>query len=219
VAFSSAEAAVRAAVAAQRGLAAHPWDDGSVVRVRIGMHTGEGEPGGDDYVGIDVHKAARIAASGHGGQVVLSDATRTLLADRLPDGVAVRALGPHRLKDFDRGEPLHDLVIEGLETGFPPLSTMGGRRTNLPAPRTSFVGRGSALAEVGAMLDDARLVTLTGPGGTGKARLALEVAAAHLGRYDEVTFVDLSSVDDPSLVVPAIAAAMRLRATPGVDAA
>ena len=216
VAFSSAEAAVRAAVAAQRGLAAHPWDDGAV-RVRIGLHTGDGAPGGDDYVGIDVHKAARIAASGHGGQVVLSDATRALLAERVPGGVALRALGPHRLKDFDREEPLYDLMIEGLEAGFPPLSSAGGRRTNLPPPRTSFVGRGSAIAEVGAMLDDARLVTLTGPGGTGKTRLALEVAAAHLDRYDEVTFVDLSSVDDPSLVVPAIAAAMRLRATPGID--
>jgi predicted ATPase/class 3 adenylate cyclase len=216
VAFPSAEAAVRAAVATQRGLAAHPWED-AAIRVRIGLHTGEGELGGDDYVGIDVHKAARIAASGHGGQVVLSDATRTLLTDRLPEGVAVRELGPHGLKDFDRDEPLHDLVIEGLEADFPPLTTGRGSRTNLPAPRTSFVGRGSAIAEVGAMLDGARLVTLTGPGGTGKTRLALEVAATHLDRYDEVTFVDLSSVDDVSLVVPTIAAALRLRATPGVD--
>ena len=97
VAFSSAEAAVGAAVAVQHGLAAHPWHDGAVIRVRIGLHTGEGEPGGDDYVGIDVHKAARIAASGNGGQVVLSDATRTLLVDRVPDGVALRELGAHRL--------------------------------------------------------------------------------------------------------------------------
>ncbi len=217
VAFSSAAAAVGAAVAVQRGLSSHPWDDGSTIRVRIGLHTGEGELGGDDYVGIDVHKAARIAASGHGGQVVLSDASRTLLADRLPDGVALRELGPHQLKDFDEAQALHDLVIEGLEDGFPPLSTAGGRRTNLPAPRTSFVGRGSAIAEVDAALDAARLVTLTGPGGTGKTRLALEVAATRLDRHDEVSFVDLSSVEDPALVVPAIASALRLRATPGVD--
>ena len=217
VTFASVEAAVRTAVAAQRGLAAHPWDDGSAIRVRIGLHTGEGTLGGDDYVGIDVHKAARIAASGHGGQIVLSEATRTLLADRVPEGVAVRDLGPHRLKDFDREEPLHDLVIEGLEVDFPPLTTVVGHRTNLPVPRTSFVGRGSAISEIGAMLDDARLVTLTGPGGTGKTRLALEVAATRLDRHEEVTFVDLSAVDDPARVVPAIAAALRLRATPDVD--
>jgi predicted ATPase/class 3 adenylate cyclase len=217
VTFASVEAAVRTAVAAQRGLAAHSWDDGSAIRVRIGLHTGEGTLGGDDYVGIDVHKAARIAASGHGGQIVLSEVTRTLLADRVPEGVAVRDLGPHRLKDFDREEPLHDLVIEGLEVDFPPLTTVVGHRTNLPVPRTSFVGRGSAISEIGAMLDDARLVTLTGPGGTGKTRLALEVAATRLDRHKEVTFVDLSAVDDPARVVPAVAAALRLRATPGVD--
>ena len=217
VAFSSAEAAVGAAVAVQHGLAAHPWHDGAVIRVRIGLHTGEGEPGGDDYVGIDVHKAARIAASGNGGQVVLSDATRTLLVDRVPDGVALRELGAHRLKDFERDEPLHDLVIEGLEADFPPLTTTRGRLTNLPAPRTSFVGRGSEIAEICTLLDEARLVTLTGPGGTGKTRLALEVAATRADRHDEITFVDLSAVDDPALVVPAIASALRLRTTSGVD--
>ena len=215
VAFSSAEAAVGAAVAVQHGLAAHLWNDGAVIRVRIGLHTGEGEPGGDDYVGIDVHKAARIAASGHGGQVVLSDATRTLLVDRVPHDVALRELGPHRLKDFERDEPLHDLVIEGLETDFPPLTTTRGRRTNLPTPRTSFVGRSSAIAEICTLLDEARLVTLTGPGGTGKTRLALEVATTRVDRHDEITFVDLSAVDDPALVAPAIASALRVRATSG----
>ena len=117
--FPTPGGAVRAAVTAQRGLASHPWPDGSEVRVRMGMHSGDGVLGGDDYVGIDVNRAARIAATGHGGQIVISEPTRALLADSLPEGVAFRDLGVHRLKDFDRAEHLHDLAIDGLDTELP----------------------------------------------------------------------------------------------------
>ena len=217
-AFPTAIGALRAAVIAQRELASFPWPDGRSVRVRMGMHTGEGALGGDDYLGIDVNYAARIAATGHGGQVVISDATRALVAAGLPDGVSVRDLGVHRLKDFDEVEHLHDLVIPGLDTDFPPLRSLGGRRSNLPSYRTSFVGRSREVAQIGELLDAARLLTLTGPGGTGKTRLALTVAAERLDRHpDGVVFVDLSRVTGPALVIPEIARAVRVQEMPGRD--
>jgi predicted ATPase/class 3 adenylate cyclase len=218
VAFSTPGGAVRAAVAAQRGLASHPWPDGSEVRVRMGMHSGDGVLGGDDYVGIDVNRAARIAATGHGGQIVISEPTRALLADSLPEGVAFRDLGVHRLKDFDRAEHLHDLAIDGLDTSFPALRTLDARRTNLPTLRSSFVGRATEIVEVDRLLDGTRLLTLTGPGGTGKTRLALQVAWERLDRHpDGVFFVDLGPVSDPALVTPEIARALRVRAATDED--
>jgi class 3 adenylate cyclase len=176
VAFASPLAAVRAAVAAQRGLAAHDWSPAPPVRVRMGLHTGEGVLGGDDYVGLDVNRAARIAAAGHGGQVIVSDATRGLVAHALPEGASFRDLGPHRLKDIAQPEHLHDLVVEGLRADFPPPRTLDARLNNLPVQLTSFVGRQEEIAEVRRLLDRARLVTLSGPGGVGKTRLALAVA-------------------------------------------
>jgi predicted ATPase/class 3 adenylate cyclase len=218
VAFPTPGGAVRAAVAAQRGLAAFPWPEGGQVRVRMGMHTGDGVLGGDDYVGIDVNRAARIAATGHGGQVVVSEPTRALLEDALPEGVSFRDLGVHRIKDFDRAEHLHDLLIDGLDSGFPALRSLDARRTNLPTLRSTFVGRATEIAEVDRLLDGTRLLTLTGPGGTGKTRLALQVAWERLDRHpDGVFFVDLSSVSDPGLVTAEIAGALRVRAATGED--
>jgi predicted ATPase/class 3 adenylate cyclase len=216
VVFPSAVGAVKAAVGAQRALSSHPWGDGPRIRVRIGLHTGEATAGGDDYVGIDVNRAARIAATGHGGQIVLSETTRSLVASELPGGVTVRDLGSHRLKDIEHPERLHDLVIDGLDSEFPPLRTLHTRNTNLPAARTSFVGREDDVAELDALLDDHRLVTVTGPGGTGKTRLALRVAAGRLERHDGVFFVDLSAVREPGLIVPAIAGALKVRDEPSV---
>jgi predicted ATPase/class 3 adenylate cyclase len=206
VAFARPQAAVRAAVAAQRGLAAHDWPPGRPVRVRMGLHTGEGVLGGDNYVGLDVNRAARIAGAAHGGQVIVSDATRALVDHGLPDGACLRDLGEHRLKDIARPERLHDLVIKGLPADFPAPRTLDARPNNLPVQLTSFVGRKGEIAEVKRLLGRARLLTLAGPGGTGKSRLALQVAAELLpGFGDGAFFVDLSSVTDPTLVPSAVA--------------
>jgi predicted ATPase/class 3 adenylate cyclase len=219
VVFRTAAQAVRAAVAAQRDLAHEAWPHGRPLRVRMGMHTGEGALGGGDYIGIDVNRAARIAAAGHGGQVVLSDATRVLAGAGLPAGVTVRNLGRYRLKDFDEPQPLHDLVVDGLQADFAPIRTLGGpRRTNLPPPRTSLVGREREVAEIDELLTRTRLLTLTGPGGTGKTRLALRVAADQLDRVEDgVYMVDLSSVLDPARVASKIASSLGVREEPGAD--
>jgi predicted ATPase len=216
VSFASPVSAVRAAVAAQRALGEEDWPHGSALRVRMGLHTGEGTAGGDDYLGIDVNRAARIAAAGHGGQVLLSDATRALVEHALPDGVVIRDLGLHGLKDIEHPEHLHDLVIEGLPADFPPIRTLEVRPTNLPPLRTSFVGRARELAEISELLPTTRLLTLTGPGGTGKTRLALRIAGDQLDRFaDGVFFVDLSPLTDPTLVTTEIASVLKIPETPG----
>ena len=208
-AFASPVAAVRAAVAAQRGLAAHPWPAGSPVRVRMGLHTGEGTRGGDNYVGIDVNRAARVADAAHGGQVIVSDPTRALVEDQLPEGVALRDLGTHRLKDLNLPMRLHDLVVAGLAADFPVPRTMDARPGNLPAQLTSFVGREEETAEAVRLLGRARLLTLTGAGGSGKTRLALRVAGRlEPGCRDGAFFADLSSVTDPALVPSVLARAV-----------
>jgi predicted ATPase/class 3 adenylate cyclase len=215
-AFGGPVGAVRAAVAAQHGLAGHDWPAGFPVRVRMGLHTGEGVRGGDNYVGIDVNRAARIAAAAHGGQVIVSDATRALVEYALPDGARLRDLGEHRLKDIAGPVRLHDLVVEGLEADFPPPRTLDARRDNLPPQLTSFVGRQEEITEVKRLLGRARLLTLTGAGGTGKSRLAVQVAAGLLPELEDgVLFVDLSAVTDPALVPAAVARALRVPEVPG----
>jgi predicted ATPase/class 3 adenylate cyclase len=208
-AFPSPVGAVRAAVAAQRGLAAAEWPPAPQVRVRMGLHTGEGVLGGDNYVGMDVNRAARIAAAGHGGQVLLSEGTRGLVEHTLPDGASLRDLGEHRLKDITLPEHLHQLVIEGLPADFPAPRTLDARPGNLPVQLTSFVGRERVIAEVRALLEQTRLLTLTGAGGTGKSRLALQVAAELLPAFKDGAFLtDLSSVTDPALVPSVVARAL-----------
>jgi predicted ATPase/class 3 adenylate cyclase len=209
VAFRSPAGAVRAAVAAQRDLASHDWSPGPPVRVRMGLHTGEGTLGGDDYVGIDVHRAARIADAAHGGQVIVSDATRALAQHLLPSGASLRDRGEHRLRDITHPERLHELVIDGLASDFPPPRTLDARPNNLPLQLSSFVGRDEEITEVRQLLGRTRLLTLTGPGGSGKSRLALQVAAELLTEYrDGSFFVDLSPVTDPALVPSAVARAV-----------
>jgi predicted ATPase/class 3 adenylate cyclase len=210
--FVDASGAVGAAVAAQRALAAHDWPEGSAIRVRMGLHTGQGVLSGGDYVGLDVHRAARIAAAGHGGQVLLSGEASSLAGPRLPADIRSRDLGPHRLKDLARPEHLYQLEIEGLTNEFPTLRTLDARPNNLPIQLTSFVGRETDIAAVGELLDRARLATLTGPGGTGKTRLALQVAAERLSRYaDGAFFVELAPITDAGLVVYAVASALGVR--------
>ncbi|MBA2633570.1 MAG: adenylate/guanylate cyclase domain-containing protein, partial [Chloroflexi bacterium] len=212
-AFRSAPAAVAATVAAQRGLAAHAWPDGVQVRVRMGLHTGEGVLGGDNYMGLDVHRAARVAGAGHGGQVLLSEATRSLV-ERQPDAT-LRDLGKHRLKDLANPEHLFQLDIAGLPSEFPILRTLDARPNNLPVQLTSFIGREVDIAAVSELLERARLVTLTGPGGTGKTRLSVQIAAERLTSYaDGAFFVELAPITDPRLVPSAIASAIDVREAP-----
>jgi predicted ATPase/class 3 adenylate cyclase len=216
VAFRSPLGAVQAAAAAQRALAAHDWSPGPPLRVRMGVHTGEGTLGGDDYVGIDVHRAARIADAAHGGQVIVSEATRGLVEHALPAGASLRELGPHHLRGLTDPERLHQLVVEGLESDFPPLRTLDARPSNLPQQLTSFVGREAEITEVERLLGQTRLLTLTGPGGSGKSRLALRVATDLLPQYrDGSCFVDLAPVTDPALVPAAVANALGVQETAG----
>ncbi len=209
--FPSAPRAVAAASTAQRALAAEPWPENASLRVRMGLHTGEGRLGGDNYVGLDVHRAARVAAAGHGGQVLLSAATHALSAADLPAGVGLADLGQHRLKDLSRPEHLWQLLIEGLPADFPPPRTLDATPNNLPLQLTSFLGRGREVQEVLALLADHRLVTLTGPGGTGKTRLALQVAAEAAELFaDGLYFVALEPISSPDLFVPTVAQAVSL---------
>jgi predicted ATPase/class 3 adenylate cyclase/DNA-binding CsgD family transcriptional regulator len=208
LAFARATDAVSAAVEVQRALAAHPWPEGVAVRVRMGLHTGEPTLTSEGYVGLDVHRAARIMSAGHGGQVLLSQTTANLVEQDLPDDVTLRDLGEYHLKDLARPKHLFQLVISGLSADFPPLKTLDIYPHNLPVQLTPFIGREQELAAVQKLFGryDVRLLTLTGPGGAGKTRLGLQVAAELSDRFvDGVFFVNLAPVSDPALVVPTIA--------------
>jgi predicted ATPase/class 3 adenylate cyclase len=209
VVFDAAADALAAAVDAQRGLATEPWPDGVELRVRMGLHTGEASESAAGLVGIDINRAARIAAAAHGGQIVVSDAVGTLLGSDLPEGVTLHGLGSHRLKDLREPQPLSQVVADGLRLEFPPLRSLDARPNNLPTQLTSFVGRDRELAEASALLDRSRLVTLTGPGGTGKTRLSLQVAANAADDFPGgVFFVALETIRDPMLVPSRLAAAI-----------
>jgi predicted ATPase/class 3 adenylate cyclase len=196
VAFSSAVDAVVAAAAATRALAAHPWPEGTVVRVRMGLHTGTPQLSvpGDRYVGLDVHRAARIAAAGHGGQILLSESTRALAEQRLPEGANLRDLGAHWLKDLQAPEPLAQLILVGLPDDFPPLKTLDRHVDHVPVPPTPFVGRERELALLQRLLSDpgVRLITLVGLGGMGKTRLAIEAAHQNSASFQGTYFVSLA---------------------------
>jgi predicted ATPase/class 3 adenylate cyclase len=211
VAFPTAPGAVAAAVAAQRALAAEPWPEGAEIRVRMGLHTGEASFSAKTYVGLHVHRASRIASVAHGGQVLISSETRALVGRSLPDGVELRDLGEHRLKDLEHPEHLWQLVIPELRSEFAAISSIDATPNNLPTRLTTFLGREREIGEVGELLGSHRLLTLTGPGGTGKTRLSLEVASRMLARYPEgVYFVELASITDPDLVLSTIAQALSL---------
>jgi predicted ATPase/class 3 adenylate cyclase len=208
--FTSPQAALSATVAAQRALASADWPGGCVVRVRMGLHTGEGVLGGKDYAGIEVHRAARVAAAAHGGQVLVSEATRAMLDGGTEAGTAFRDLGLYRLKDLDRPVRLHQVLADGLTAEFPPPRAR--RLGTLPIPRTSFIGRRSALEELRGLLGTTRLLVLTGSGGAGKTRLALELArGAEDGLRDGASFVPLESVTDVRLVPSAILSGLGLQ--------
>ncbi|MGH2446290.1 MAG: ATP-binding protein [Candidatus Limnocylindria bacterium] len=211
VAFPTAPGAVAAAVEAQRALAAEPWPAGAEIRVRIGLHTGEASLSAKTYVGLHVHRASRIASAGHGGQLLLSSATRALLDHALPDGVELRDLGEHRLKDLEHPEHIWQVVIAGLPSEFPPISSLDALPNNLPPSLTTFLGREREIGEIGDLLHEHRLLTLTGPGGTGKTRLGLEVGGRAMKHHpDGVFFIELASIREPELVAVTIARALGL---------
>lgn len=211
VVFQSAMDAVLAAIRCQRLLAAEIWPSQAAVRVRIGIHSGvlarAAELTGDPYVGLDVHRAARLCEAGHGGQILLSATTRDDVTEELPATLSLRALGEHHLRDLPNPEPIFQLVGEDLPSSFPPLRALDVRIFNLPAPRTSFIGREHDLAFIQGLLlrDDVGLVTLTGPAGTGKTRLALAVASAIRDQFrDGICFVALAPLGESDLVVSTI---------------
>jgi len=209
--FPEASAAVAAAVAAQRALAAESWPSAARVRVRMGLHTGEAHLAGDDYGGFDVNRAARVSGVGHGGQIILSGTTHALVASSLPAGIGLRDLGRHVLKDVPAPEPLFQVDVSGLPNDFPRLRSATPAGGNLPGRLTSFVGRGDDLAELEQLFDDARLITLTGPGGIGKTSLAVEFARARAGSLpDGAWFVPLDAIDESDQVGSVIARTLGL---------
>jgi predicted ATPase/class 3 adenylate cyclase/DNA-binding CsgD family transcriptional regulator len=218
VAFARATDAVSAAVEAQRAMASQVWTEGMAVRVRMGLHTGEPHLAADGYVGLDVHRAARIMHAGHGGQILLSQTTRDLVEHELPDGTSLRDLGAHRLKDLAHPSHLYQLVTPGLPADFPSLRTLDLHAHNLPLQLTSLIGREQEIEAVCHLLQrqEVRLLTLTGPGGTGKTRLGLQVAAELSGVFrDGVFFVNLAPLSNPELVVPTIAQTLGLKEAAG----
>lgn len=204
--FASALDAVSAAAAGQRSLQANHGADEGRIRVRMGIHTGEASLVGRDYIGLDVHRGARVAGAAHGGQVLISDTTKGLVEQGLPDGLGIKDLGRHRLKDLARPEHLYQITIEGLPLAFPALRTLESTPNNLPIQLTSFIGRDDQVREAKQLLSRSRLLTLTGPGGTGKTRLSLQIAAELLEQFpDGVYFVPLASVQDADLLASVIA--------------
>ncbi len=216
-AFQTARDAVEAALAAQLLLQNEDWGEVGAISVRMGLHTGPAQPHGSEYDGyLTLSHAKRLASAAYGGQVLLSQATETLLREAMPESVTLRNLGEHRLKDFEQGEPIYQLVDPDLRSEFPPLMTQKAPPTNLPVQLTSFVGRSRELSEVKQLLSQGRLLTLTGPSGSGKTRLALQVATELRGQFpDGVFFVPLAPVTDPALVASTIAQTLGLPETPG----
>ncbi|MEO8228561.1 MAG: adenylate/guanylate cyclase domain-containing protein [Chloroflexota bacterium] len=216
VVFRDAPSALAAAVQAQRSLATETWPSDEDVRVRMGLHTGEGIPGGDDYVGNDINRAARIAAAAHGGQILMSETSMTLTRRTLPDGVELRDTGEHRLRGLTGPERIYQVTIAGHRSDFPPLRTGQVVAAHVPARMTSFVGRERDLAELLELLAENRLVTLLGPGGAGKTSLAIELARTAADDFpDGAWFVPLDAITDPDLVGSTIVVALGLRDVSG----
>ncbi len=215
-AFAVAPQAVAAALAAQQALLAEPWEETGLLRVRMALHTGAAAVQGGDYVGACLNRLGRLLAAGHGGQALLSQATAELVREALPEGAGLRDLGEQRLRDLERAEHVYQLVHPSLPADFSPLQSLDAARHNLPLQLTSFVGREQELGQIKQELERARLLTLTGVGGCGKTRLALQVAAELLERYpDGVWLVELAPLADPALLPGAIAAALGVREAPG----
>ncbi len=216
VAFQSAPDALAAALAAQLALATEGWGETGPLRARMALHTGTADERGGDYYGQAPNRVARLLVVGHGGQTLLSQALTGLVRDSLPRDAALRDLGVHRLKDLQESEPVFQLAHPDLPDGFPPLRSLDSVPHNLPLQLTSFVGRERELKELAQLLGATRLLTLTGAGGSGKTRLALQLGAERLEDYAAgIWFVDLAALTDPGLVPQTVAAALGVREQPG----
>jgi predicted ATPase/class 3 adenylate cyclase len=218
--FARSIDAIAAAAQAQAALTAEAWPDNAPVRARIAVHTGEAVERDGDYFGPAVNRAARLMGLGHGGQVLVSHATEQLvqasMPTSMPKGLDLLDLGEHRLRDLSRPERIYQLCAPGCAIRFPPLRSLDAARTNLPVQLTSFIGRDEDVKLVGALLSEHRVVTLTGVGGVGKTRLALQVAAEELDAFpDGVWLVELAPLGEPSRVVEALAAALSVQPAPG----
>lgn len=210
--FPTAAAALRTAHRAQIAIWGLPRSDRVSVAARMGIHAGEALRHGEGWVGLSVHRAARIASAAHGGQVLVSEAARALAADEMPHGLGLRDLGRQRLKDLERDERIYQLLAPQLRTEFPPLRTLDATPNNLVQQPTSFVGRGDELAMVARLLAESRLLTLTGVGGVGKSRLALQAAADTLeDHHDGVWLVELAPLTDPGGVIGRVASVLSIR--------
>ena len=219
VVFADPSAALASAVAVQRAIDTESWPPGSLIRVRMALHSGACVERDGDYFGSVVNRVAGLLAVAHGGQVLVSGAAHELLADRPHVGIGFRDLGEHQLKDLGRAERVFQVTGPGLAEEFGPLRSLDdpALRHNLPAQVTNFVGRGAELAEVRSLLaGGSRLVTIAGPGGIGKSRLALQVAADALDEADDgVWLVELAPVAEPELVARTAAAVLGVREEPG----
>src|SRR5438477_10991769 len=215
VVFGSPVEAVRAAAEGQAALTAARWPKGADVRVRMGLHLGEATQRDGDYVGLEIHRAARIGSAGHGGQVLVSGPMVAVIGDRFPDDLGVRELGDFRLKDFDAPASIYQLLGPGLPADFPALSARPVRLTNLPERRSSFIGRRHERVALGRALRANRLVTLTGPGGSGKTSLAVEAAHEYVNDYaDGVWLAELAALREPDFVVTTIGHVLGLAEDP-----
>jgi predicted ATPase/class 3 adenylate cyclase len=213
--FTSASDAVLSALDAQRAIQAESWGE-TVIKVRMGLHSGAAEVRDNDYFGPTLNRVARLMSAGHGGQTLLSAITRELAQPNLPPDAELRDMGERSLKDLIRPEHIYQLTVAGLQTDFPPLKTLEAFRTNLPAQLTSFIGREKEIVTVKSLIAEHRLTTLTGAGGTGKTRLSLQVAAEVLDSFkDGVWFIELAPLSDPALVLDTIASVLGVREEQG----
>ncbi|MBA2265512.1 MAG: adenylate/guanylate cyclase domain-containing protein [Chloroflexi bacterium] len=212
--FPTAKGALVACIEAQRSISDHQWPQEADVKVRMGLHTGEPLSAATGYVGIDVHRAARICSAAHGGQILISGTAHSLIGPTLPDGVSMRDLGEHRLKDLVSPERLFQAVVVGLPAEFPPVRSLETLPNNLPRQLSSFVGRVQEVADAEDRLSRTSILTLTGPGGVGKTRLALEVGAHLVDSFDDgVWFVELGALSEGALVGATIASTLQLKAS------
>src|SRR5215218_1842439 len=215
-AFLTAPDALEAALDAQRLLLKERWDESTPLRVRMALHMGAAEERDEDYFGPPVNRVARLLSAAHGGQVLLSLPTHEMVRDQLPAGMSLAELGEHRLKDLFGPERVFQLVSPDLPSEFPPLRTLDTYRNNLPLQPTPLVGREKEVAEVCDLVrsDETRLLTLTGPGGIGKTRLALQAAADLLDVFSDGTFfTPLATLSEAALFVPAVAETVGVRET------